>query len=67
MPFVEKGRETPFKQGDYYVFEVADDVARYWNKMDPTRRDLIVKQSRKEGKDLRLLVEAFVHKPAHTK
>ena len=67
VPIVERGRETPFKQGDYYVFEVADDVARYWNKMDPSRRDQLAKQSRKEGKDLRLLVEAFVHKPAHIK
>src|SRR5712692_2872693 len=67
VPIVEKGRETPFKQGDYYVFEVADDVARYWNKMDPSRRDELVKRSRKEGKDLRLLVEAYVHKPAHIK
>jgi hypothetical protein len=66
-PIVEKGREAPFKQGDYYVFEVADDVARYWNKMDPSRRDQLVKQSRKEGRDLRLLLDAFVHKPAHIK
>jgi hypothetical protein len=67
MPVVEKGRETPFKQGEYYVFEVVDDVARYWNKMDPSRRVALSKQSRKEGKDIRLLVEAFVYKPAHTK
>jgi hypothetical protein len=66
-PIVEKGRETPFKQGEYYVFEVADDVARYWNKMDPRRRDELSKRSRKEGKDIRLLVEAFVYKPARTK
>lgn len=67
MPVVEKGREAPFKQGEYYVFEVVDDVARYWNKMDPSRREALSKQSRKEGKDIRLLVEAFVYKPAHTK
>jgi len=66
-PIVEKGREMPFKQGDYYVYEVADEVARYWNKMDSSRRDQLAKQSRKEGKDLRLLVEAFVYKPAHIK
>ncbi len=66
-PIVEKGRETPFKQGEYYVFEVADDVARYWNKMAPNRREELSKQSRREGKDIRLLVEAFVHKPPRTK
>ena len=66
-PIVEKGRETPFKQGEDDVFEVADDVARYWNKMDPRRRDELSKRSRKEGKDIRLLVEAFVYKPARTK
>ena len=67
MPIVEKGREAPFKQGEFYVYEVADDVAKYWNKMAPSRRDDMVKESRKQGKDLRLLVEAFVHKPAHVK
>jgi hypothetical protein len=66
-PVVEKGREPPFKQGEWLVFEVADDVARYWNKMAPSRRDELLKQSRKEGKDMRLLVEAFVYKPAHVK
>ncbi len=66
-PIVEKGRETPFKQGEYYVFEVADDVARYWNKMAPSRREELSKQSRREGKDVRLLVETFVYKPARTK
>ncbi|MDV3293230.1 MAG: hypothetical protein LYZ70_03070 [Nitrososphaerales archaeon] len=66
-PIVEKGRETPFKQGEWYVLEVADDVARYWNKMAPSRRDELATQSRKEGKDIRLLVEAFVYKPAKTK
>lgn len=66
-PIVEKGREIPFKQGEYYVFEVADDVARYWNKMAPSRREELWKQSRTQGKDVRLLVEAFVYKPAHTK
>jgi len=67
MPVVEKGREPPFKQGQFYVFEVADDVARYWNRMDHGRREALRNQSRKEGKDIRLLVEAFVYKPAHTK
>ncbi len=66
-PVVEKGREAPFKQGEWYVLEVADDVARYWNKMAPARREELAKQSRKEGKDIRLLVEAFVYKPAKTK
>jgi hypothetical protein len=66
-PVVAQGREAPFKQGEFYVFDVADDVARYWNKMDQGRRQELSKQSRKEGKDIRLLVEAFVYKPAHTK
>lgn len=66
-PNVERGREAPFKQGEYYVFEVADEVARYWNKMDPGRRVQLWKQSTKERKDIRLIVEAFVYKPAHTK
>jgi len=42
-------------------------VARYWNKMAPARREDLARQSRKEGKDIRLLVEAFVYKPAKTK
>ena len=66
-PIVEKGREPPFKQGEFYVFEVADDVAKYWNKMAPSRRDDLSKQSRKQAKDVRLLIEAFVYKPAHVK
>jgi hypothetical protein len=66
-PIVAKGRESPFKQGEFYVFEVADDVARYWNKMDPGRREELRKQSRKEGKDIRQVVEAFVYKPGHVK
>ncbi len=66
-PIVEKGRESPFKQGEYYVFEVVDEVARYWNKMAPGRREEIWKLSKKEGKDVRQLVEAYVYKPAHTK
>ena len=66
-PISDKGREPPFKQGDFYVFEVVDDVARYWNKMAPARREDLARQSRKEGKDIRLLVEAFVYKPAKTK
>ena len=49
------------------MFEVADDVARYWNRMDHGRREQLSKQSRKEGKDIRQLVEAFVYKPAHVK
>ena len=67
VPVVAQGREIPFKQGEFYVFEVADDVARYWNKMDHGRREELRKQSRKEGKDIRQLVEAFVYKPARTK
>jgi len=67
QPIVEKGREAPFKQGEYYVLEVADDVARYWNRMDSGRRAELWRQSAKEGKDIRLIVEAFVHKPAHVK
>ncbi len=67
QPIVEKGRESPFKQGGFFVFEVVDDVARYWNKMDPGRRDALWKQSRKEGRDIRLIVEAFVYKPAKIK
>ena len=67
VPICEKGRESPFKQGEFYVFEVVDDVARYWNKMAPARREDLAKQSRKQGKDIRLLVEAFVYKPAHVK
>jgi len=66
-PIVEKGRDIPFKQGEYYVFEVKDEVARYWNKIPPGRRDEISKQSRKQGKDLRILLEGLVFKPAHTK
>jgi len=66
-PIVAAGRESPFKQGEFYVFEVADEVARYWNKMAPGRREELWKQSRKEGRDVRLLVEAYVYKPSHTK
>ncbi|MDE1854047.1 MAG: hypothetical protein KGI38_09950 [Thaumarchaeota archaeon] len=66
-PIVAQGRETPFKQGEFYVFEVADDLARYWNKMDPGRREEIRKQSRREGKDIRLILDAIVHKPGHVK
>lgn len=67
VPVAAQGRETPFKQGEFYVFEVADDVARYWNKLDSGRREEIRKQSKKEGKDIRQIVEAYVHKPAHVK
>lgn len=66
-PVLDKGREPPFKQGDFYVYEVVDDLARYWNKQSPGRRDELAKQARKENRDLRLLLEGFVYKPAHTK
>jgi hypothetical protein len=66
-PTVEKGREAPFKQGAFYVFEVKDEVAKYWNKLPPGRRVEIYKQSKKEKKDLRQILDAFVFKPAHTK
>ena len=66
-PIVEKGREAPFKQGEFYVYEVADDIAKYWNKVAPARREDMARESRKQGKDIRLIVEAFVHKPAHVK
>jgi len=66
-PIVEKGREVPFKQGEFLVYEVVDDVARYWNKQSPGRRDELAKQARKEKRDVRLLVESFVYKPAHVK
>jgi hypothetical protein len=66
-PLVEKGLEAPFKQGEYLVFEVKDEVAKYWNKQSPGRRDELWKQSRKQGKDIRLVLEGFVFKPARTK
>jgi hypothetical protein len=66
-PIVEKGRETPFKQGEYYVFEVEDDIARYWNKLAPAKRVELSKQSRKMNKDLRLILDPFVHRPRTTK
>lgn len=66
-PVVEKGREAPFKQGEYYVFEVKDEVAKYWNKLPPGRRDEISKQAAKQGKDLRVILDGFVFRPAHTK
>ena len=66
-PIVEKGREAPFKQGEFYVFEVKDEVMRYWNKLPPGRREELAKMSRKQNKDLRLVLEGFVFKPAHTK
>lgn len=66
-PVVEKGRDVPFKQGDMWVFEVKDEVAKYWNKLPPGRRDEIYKQSKKEKKDLRQILDAFVFRPAHTK
>ncbi len=66
-PTVEKGLEPPFKQGEFYVFEVKDEVAKYWNKLPPGRREEIWKQSKKERKDLRLILDKFVFRPAHTK
>jgi hypothetical protein len=62
-PVVEKGRETPFKQGEFYVFDVADDIARYWNKLAPAKRAELFKQSRKDNKDLRIILDGYVHKP----
>lgn len=67
VPISTKGREPPFKQGDSYVLEVPDDIARYWNKMDPTRREAMSKQSRIENKDVRDILDSFVHKPAKHK
>jgi len=66
-PIIEKGREPPFKQGEYFVFDVKDEVAKYWNKLPPGRRGELWKQSRKEGKDIRLIIEGFVFKPGHVK
>ncbi len=66
-PIAEKGKEPPFKQGNFYVYEVKDEVARYWNKLPPGRRDELYRQSKKEKKDLRQILDAFVFKPAHTK
>ena len=66
-PVVEKGREAPFKQGEYYVFEVKDEVARYWNKLPPGRREELAKQAVKQGKDIRATLDGFVFRPAHTK
>lgn len=66
-PTVEKGRDVPFKQGDFLVYEVKDEVAKYWNKLPPGRRDEIFKQSKKEKRDMRLILDGFVFKPAHTK
>ena len=66
-PIVEKGRESPFKQGEYYVFDVKDEVARYWNKLPPGRREELWKQSRKEGKDIRQILDGFVFRPAKMK
>jgi hypothetical protein len=67
LPIVEKGRETPFKQGQFYVFEVEDDIARYWNKLAQAKRAELSKQSRKENKDLRVILDPFVHRPRTTK
>lgn len=67
LPIIEKGRESPFKHGEYYVFDVTDEIARYWNKLPPGRREELWKQSRKEGKDIRQIIEGFVFKPGHVK
>jgi len=66
-PISTGGREAPFKQGDSYVLDVPDDIARYWNKMDETRREAVTKQSRKENRDVRDILDSFVHKPAKHK
>ena len=66
-PTVEKGRDIPFKQGEFYVFEVKDEVAKYWNKLPPSRRDELLRQAQKEKRDLRQILDGFVFKPAHTK
>ena len=66
-PISAKGREAPFKQGESYVLEVSDDIARYWNKMAPSRREDLARQSRKENRDVREILESFVHKPAKIK
>ena len=66
-PISAGGREAPFKQGDSYVLDVPDDIARYWNKMDATRREAVTKQSRKENRDVRDILDSFVHKPAKHK
>jgi hypothetical protein len=66
-PVTEKGRDIPFKQGTLWVYEVKDEVAKYWNKLPPARRLELFKQSKKEQKDLRQILDGFVFKPAHTK
>lgn len=66
-PIAEKGFEAPFKQGEFYVFEVPDDVARYWNKLSPQRREELYRQSKKEGRDVRTVLDGYVHRPAHVK
>ena len=67
VPVADKSLEAPFKQGEFYVYEVEDDIGRYWNKLSPAKREELYKQSRKENKDLRLILDTFVHKPRHTK
>ena len=66
-PIVDKGLDQPFKRGEFYVYEVKDEVAKYWNKLPPARRDELYKQSKKERKDLRQVLDPFVFRPAHTK
>ena len=66
-PVVEKGRDVPFRQGNFYVYEVKDEVAKYWNKLPPQRRDELYRQSKKDKKDLRQVLDGFVFRPAHTK
>jgi hypothetical protein len=66
-PVVEKGRDAPFRQGNLWVYEVKDEVAKYWNKLPPQRRVELAKQGRKEKKDLRAILDTFVFRPSHTK
>ena len=66
-PVSGKGREAPFKQGEFYIFDVPNDIALYWARLAPARREELAKQSRKENKDLREILDGFVHKPAHVK
>jgi hypothetical protein len=49
-PIIGRGREPPFEQGEYYVFDAADEVAKNLNKMAPRGREELRTQSRREGK-----------------
>ena len=42
------------------VFDVKDEVAKYWNKLPPARRDELFRQSKKERKDLGQVVDETV-------